>query len=81
MQADGSVALADGWSLFGGLRYDLETTNVDWRTIGVEFDCQCMNFKLAYTGADDDITNKTDHRIMMSIDLATLGGTSFSSGF
>ena len=81
VQADGSVALADGWSLFGGLRYDLETTNVDWRTIGVEFDCQCMNFKLAYTGADDDITNKTDHRIMMSIDLATLGGTSFSSGF
>lgn len=81
VQADGSVALADGWSLFGGLRYDLETSNVDWRTIGVEFDCQCMNFKLAYTGADDDVTNKTDHRIMMSIDLATLGGTSFSSGF
>ncbi len=79
MQADGSLGLTDGWSLFGGLRYDLETSNVDWRTIGVEFDCQCMNFKLAYTGADDDITKKTDHRVMMSIDFATLGGTSFST--
>jgi LPS-assembly protein len=81
VQADGRVSLNDGWSLFGGLRYDLETTSVDWRTVGVEFDCQCMNFKLAYTGAEDDTTKETDHRIMMSIDLATLGGTSFSSGF
>lgn len=81
VQADGRVSLNDGWSLFGGLRYDLETMNVDWRTIGVEFDCQCMNFKLAYTGADDDTTHETDHRVMMSIDFATLGGTGFTSSF
>lgn len=81
VQADARVGLTDGWYVFGGLRYDLETTDVDWRTIGVEFDCQCMNFKVAYTGKDDETTNKTDHRVMMSIDFATLGGTSFSTGF
>ena len=81
VQANARIGLKDGWYLFGGARYDIETSDVDWRTIGLEFDCQCMNFKVAYTGKDDDTTNQTDHRIMMSIDLATLGGTSVSAGF
>lgn len=80
-EADARVGLTEGWYLFGGLRYDIENSDVDYRTVGVEFDCDCMNFKLAYTGRDDDDLNKVDHRIMMSIDFATLGGTKVSAGF
>ncbi|MFO1034130.1 MAG: LPS assembly protein LptD [Hyphomicrobiales bacterium] len=80
-EASARVGLTDGWYAFGGLRYDLQNDRVNYRTAGVEFDCDCMNFKLAYTGKEDADTGQTDHRVMMSIDLATLGGTSVSSGF
>ncbi len=81
VQADARIGLTEGWYVFGGMRYDIENADVDWRTVGLEFDCQCMNFKVAYTGKDDDTTNEVDHRVMMSIDFATLGGTSVSAGF
>lgn len=81
VQADARIGLTEGWYLFGGMRYDIENADVDWRTVGVEFDCQCMNFKLAYTGKDDDENHEVDHRVMMSIDFATLGGTKVSAGF
>jgi LPS-assembly protein len=81
VQADARVGLTEGWYLFGGARYDIENSNLDWRTVGIEFDCQCMNFKVAYTGSRDDTTSEVDHRVMMSIDFATLGGTSASAGF
>jgi LPS-assembly protein len=80
-EADTRVGLTEAWYLFGGLRYDIENKDVDYRTVGVEFDCDCMNFKFAYTGKDDDDLQVIDHRIMMSIDFATLGGTKVSAGF
>jgi LPS-assembly protein len=81
LEADARVGLTEGWYLFGGMRYDIENNDVDYRTVGVEFDCDCMNFKLAYTGRDNDELNEVDHRVMMSIDFATLGGTKVSAGF
>jgi LPS-assembly protein len=78
---DARVGLSEGWYLFGGARYDIENSNLISRTAGIEFDCDCMNAKLAYTGTDDEDTGDTDHRIMFSIDLATLGGTKVSTGF
>jgi lipopolysaccharide assembly outer membrane protein LptD (OstA) len=80
-EASARVALTDGWYLFGGVRYDLTNNQFNYQTAGIEFDCDCMNFKLAYTGKDDPDTGVMDHRVMMSVDLATLGGTSVSSGF
>ncbi|MCA0432643.1 MAG: LPS assembly protein LptD [Proteobacteria bacterium] len=79
--ADLRVGLSDGWSVFGGARYDIENANLDKRTIGLEFDRDCMNFKMSYSAeryADD---TETDHKVMMSIDFATLGGTSVSGNF
>jgi LPS-assembly protein len=78
---DARVGLSDGWYLFGGARYDIENSELTYRTAGVEFDCDCMNFKVAYTGSDDEDTGDTDHRLMFSIDFATLGGTKVSTGF
>ena len=79
-EADIRVGITEGWYLFGGARYDLDTSRFITQTAGVEFDCDCMNFKFAYSGKQED-TGQMDHRVMMSIDLATLGGTKVSAGF
>lgn len=80
-QADVRVALANSWYAFGGARYDIEQSFFPSKTVGLEFDCECMNFKMAYSAERDNKLEQTDHRVMFSIDLATLGGTSLSSKF
>jgi LPS-assembly protein len=80
-EGDVRVGLSDGWYLFGGGRYNIENSFFAKKTLGVEFDCDCMNFKMAYTQTKDTAADRADHRVMMSIDLATLGGTSVSSKF
>lgn len=77
--ADVRIGLTDGWYLFGGLRYDFEKKGVTNKDIGVEFDCDCMNFKVTYSDGTNLDTSETEKRLMMSIDLATLGGTHVSS--
>ena len=77
--ADMRIGLTDGWYLFGGLRYDFEKKGVTNKKIGVEFDCDCMNFKVTYSDGTNLDTDVTEKRLMMSIDLATLGGTHVSS--
>jgi LPS-assembly protein len=80
-EADLRVGLKDGWYLFGGGRFDIENNYLARSTLGLEFDCECMNFKMAYSSSKDGVTESTDHRVMVSIDLATLGGTAVSSKF
>ncbi len=80
-EADARLALTDGWYVFGGARYDIENSFMNRRTLGLEFDCECMNFKMAYSSTRDSKFEELDHRVMLSIDLATLGGTSVSSKF
>ena len=80
-EADVRVALANSWYAFGGARYDIEQSFFPSKTVGLEFDCECMNFKMAYSAERDNKLDQTDHRVMFSIDLATLGGTSLSSKF
>jgi LPS-assembly protein len=80
-EVDARLALSDGWYLFGGGRYDIENDFLARSTLGVEFDCDCMNFKMAYSSTKTDKFENADHRVMMSIDLATLGGTKVSGKF
>jgi LPS-assembly protein len=81
VEAGTRLGLSESWYAFGGVRYDLESNSFTSTTAGVEFDCECMNFKLAYEGTESVDTGNTDHRVYMSIDLATLGGTRVSTGF
>ncbi len=80
-EADMRLGLTDGWYLYGGARYDIENDFMAKQTLGLEFDCECMNFKMAYSSAKDSKADNVDHRVMLSIDLATLGGTSVSGKF
>jgi LPS-assembly protein len=79
--ASGRYQLSEGWYAFGGMRYDLESDFMRQQSIGVEFDCDCMNAKLSYSRSKSSDTAEAEHRVLFSIDLATLGGTSFSSRF
>jgi LPS-assembly protein len=80
-EADARVALLQGWYLFGGARYDIENSYFARQTLGLEFDCDCMNFKMSYSAAKDGAAETRDHRVMFSLDLATLGGSSVSTKF
>lgn len=83
ISANSRLGLSEGWYVFGGVRYDIENALFSSRTLGLEFDCDCMNFKVAYTakGGAGFINGIDEHRLMLSIDFATLGGTTFSGGF
>jgi LPS-assembly protein len=80
-EADARLALTQGWYLFGGARYDIENSYLAKQTLGLEFDCDCMNFKMSYSASKGGATENRDHRVMFSLDLATLGGSSVSSKF
>jgi LPS-assembly protein len=80
-EADARIGLTEGWYLFGGARYDIEDSFFAKQTLGLEFDCDCMNFKLAYSSNRDSAVSNRDHRVMLSLDLATLGGSSVSTKF
>ena len=81
VSGDTKFGLGRGWSFFGGMTYDFTTSIITRKTAGFEFDCRCMNFKVYYAGVQDSITLGTDDRLMMSVELATLGKTGLSLGF
>ncbi len=79
--SDARIGLSEGWNLFGGLTYDLATNVMSRKTVGVEFDCKCMNFKFYYQGTVDSVSLATDNRVMLSIELATIGKTGINAAF
>jgi LPS-assembly protein len=80
-QGDVKIGLDDGWSVFGGLTYDIGYSQLTRKTLGLEFDCECMNFKVAYTGTVDPTDLSKEDRVMLSLELATLGKAAVSSTF
>jgi LPS-assembly protein len=79
---DMTYQFRDGWNVFGGFRYDLADDEFLSKSAGIGFDCDCMKAKLTYTESrTTEVDSSTDHRIMLSVDLRTLGGTSVSAGF
>ncbi len=77
----GAFGLGGGWSLFGGIRYDLELDQRIRNHVGLRFECDCFNFELYYKeDFTDDRDAEGDRAIMMSIELKTLGSTRFGSG-
>ncbi len=78
---EGSVGVGGGWSLFGGIRYDLALDQRIRNHIGVRFECDCVDMELYYKEdftSDGDV--EQDKAIMLSVELKTLGSTRFGSG-
>ncbi len=81
LQGNTRIGLSDGWYLNANMTYDLQTNFFRNRGIGIEFDCDCMNAKLAYSEGKSREDSVTDRRVTFSINLATLGKTSVDSRF
>jgi LPS-assembly protein len=75
--ADGIYHFNEVWSVFGGVRYDLEESKVMNQSIGAAFECDCMKAQIEYTMSRDDsygyYGSGTDHRIELGIELRTIG--------
>ena len=69
---DATYMFSDAWGLFGGFRYDIRDNRFMDETIGVSFNCDCMNAQLAYSRSLTD-TGATEHKISVSVELRTIG--------
>jgi LPS-assembly protein len=79
--ANARVFMGRGWYVTGNMNFDLQKDYFRSRGLGLEFDCQCMNAKFAYSQVKTSINSDIDHRLLLSVNFATLGGTSFSSRY
>lgn len=79
---DARLKLGEAWSLFGGLRYDLQYDDFVQKSIGLAFDCDCMNAKLTYAERlTADTANPIERSIFFSVSFRTLGSTSAGFAF
>ncbi len=81
VEGDASFRLGEAWSLFGGIKYDLENEVFLSKSAGIAFDCDCMSAKLTYSETNTtDLGDETDRTLKLSVELRTIGSTDFSAG-
>ncbi len=63
------------WRLFGGWRYDLASKRNVQRSLGIGYECDCLNFSLKYV---ENFTSNADviskHAFFLTLEFRTLGG-------
>ncbi len=70
----------ENWTVSGGARYDLEKERFDLATIGLNYVDECFAASVNYTADYSNFTyTKPVHRIMLRMNLRTIGGTGFST--
>ena len=81
IESDASFRFTEAWSLFGGVKYDLENSEFLNKSAGIAFDCDCMSAKLTYSETNKtDSDEQTDRTLKLSVELRTIGRTGFSAG-
>ena len=81
IEGDASFRFTEAWSLFGGVKYDLAEEQFLSKAAGVAFDCDCMSAKLTYSETNTtDLGDETDRTLKISVELRTIGQTSYSAG-
>lgn len=75
--ADGRYNLGSAWSVFGGVRYNIEDSSLIDQRWGITFDCDCMKAELVYSMSRTDefgpANGGTEYRIDMNVELRTIG--------
>ena len=80
--AQSSYSFDNGWSIFAGARYDLETDRIVRSAGGFAFDCDCYNMKVVFSQDNtEDLDIEKDFKVAFSIEFKTLGGGTYSSVF
>ena len=81
IDGDASFRFGEAWSIFGGIRYDLENDVFSGKSGGIAFDCDCMSAKLTYSETNTtDVSDEMDRTLKFSVELRTIGQTGFSAG-
>ena len=69
------------WSILAATRYDLEANQFNQTRIGLGYIDDCFAISLNYTtDYNYSGTTTTDNKVMLIVNLRTIGGTSFSQG-
>jgi LPS-assembly protein len=77
--ASGTVKFTQNWSVLGAARFNLETKNIDQYRIGLGYIDDCFAISINYiTDYTYSSSITKDTKVMLQINLRTLGGTSFS---
>ena len=79
--AGASVKVNQNWVVQGAARYDPVSHRFDQTRIGVGYIDDCFILALNYiTSYSYSADTKTDHRILLQLNLRTIAGTSISTG-
>ncbi len=79
--AGASVKVNQNWVVQGAARYDLDSDRFDQTRIGVGYVDDCFILALNYiTSYSYSADTKTDHRLLLQLNLRTIAGTSISTG-
>jgi len=69
------------WSVLASARYDLEAHQINQHRVGLGYIDDCFAISLNYiTDYNYNGTTTTDNKVMLVINLRTVGGTSFTQG-
>jgi LPS-assembly protein len=69
------------WSVLASARYDIETSQVNQHRVGLGYIDDCFAISLNYiTDYNYSGTTTTDNKVLLVINLRTIGGSSFSQG-
>lgn len=81
VEASTRFQFSEAWSVFGGVKYDLNNDQFLTKTAGIAFDCECMAASLTYSESTALYAkDATDRRLSLSVELRTIGKTNFSAG-
>lgn len=77
----GSVQVSQAWSVYGGLRYDIERDARISDFVGVGYDNECFGVRIHYreTFVDDRDIDR-ERAVSLRFELKTIGGAGFTSG-
>src|ERR1044072_2429849 len=69
------------WSVLASARYDIEAKQINQHRFGLGYIDDCFAISVNYlTDYNYSGTTTTDHKVLLVINLRTIGGTSFSQG-
>jgi LPS-assembly protein len=75
-----ALKLHENWTVYGGARYDLGRSGFDLGVIGLNYVDECFAATFSYVADYSNLTyTKPVHRIMLRMNLRTIGGTGFST--
>ena len=77
---DAAYKLSSAWSIFGGLRYDLRSDSFVDKSVGVQFNCDCMTASVSFTDHIGRLIGDPSERLVkLSVEFRTIG--MLSGGF